>query len=390
VSNKDFFFSQTQSSEIKTEIVRKYFVAWARVMMNAVARRGQTKIGYVDLFAGKGRYEDGSKSTPILILEKAIQDKRIGEMLVCVFNDANKKNAIALKREIDSLAGVESLAYQPRVFNAKVDDNIVDRFEQTSTIPTLYFLDPFGYNGLSLRLIKAVLAPFGCDCIFFFNYNRINAALSNPVFTENMNLFFGQARANRLRANLTGRSPDEREKLIVEELKRALSELGGKYNVDYCFKDLSGHKTSHFLILTSKKPAAERIMKEIMARESSAVEHGFASFEYNPLDHLKEPQPVQASLFGQLDPKEELALKLLASFAGRTVKMVEIYHEHSLGKRYTLKNYKDAIIKLDSEGRVHTNPTAEKRLKGGQMTLGDNVMVTFPIQGEKNGLKVNH
>ena len=91
MSKKDFFAKQTQGSEVKTEIVRKYFGVWAGVMVNQAKRHGYTKIGYADLFAGKGRYLDGSKSTPILILESAIRDKAVREMLVSIFNDANPK-----------------------------------------------------------------------------------------------------------------------------------------------------------------------------------------------------------------------------------------------------------------------------------------------------------
>ena len=57
---RDFFVSRTHRSEVKTEIVRKYFGAWAGVMVNLVVRRGQAKIGYADLFAGKGRYSDAA------------------------------------------------------------------------------------------------------------------------------------------------------------------------------------------------------------------------------------------------------------------------------------------------------------------------------------------
>ena len=377
---RDFFESRTHRSEVKTEIVRRYFGAWAGVMVRNVQRRGQAKIGYADLFAGKGRYLDGSKSTPILILESALKDNRVREMLVSIFNDEIRENAEALAKEIQNIPGIESLAHQPRVMNGKIDDSLADKFEQISTIPTLYFLDPWGYKGLSLRLIKAVLKSPGCDCIFFFNYGRINAALSNSEMKQNMDSFFGAERADKLRARLVGKAPKQREELIITELKIALKELGGTYSVDYFFKDASGRRTSYFLILTSKVPLAERIMKEIMAKESSMDEKGFALFGYTPLDQRE----AQRSLF-DTDPLDQLGSILLAEFSGKRLKVGDIYRIHSIGKRFTLRNYKDAIKKLEADGKVQANPPADKRMRSGKPTLSDEVVILFVSVNRKNG-----
>src|SRR2546423_1516368 len=305
---KDFYEQMSEQSEIKTEIVRKYFWAWAKVIIAQIKRRGGNRIGYADLFAGKGRYDDGSKSTPLLILEGAIRDKDISQMLVSVFNDADADNAIALQNEIKALPAINTLKYQPRVLNIKVGDELAKLFEERNTIPTLFFLDPWGYKGLSLRLVKAALRPWGCDCVFFFNYNRINAALSNPVFNENMNTFFGKDRADRLRLNLKGKRPSERQVIIISELKDALNELGGKYTIEYYFKDSSGEKTSHFLIFASKNVKGYDIMKDIMGRESSNIDQGVPSFGFSPLDKDKALDKERApTLFDLTSPIEDLA-----------------------------------------------------------------------------------
>ena len=374
--NRDFFEQRTVRSEVKTEIVRKYFWAWAKIMSAQVKKRGGERIGYVDLFAGKGRYDDGSPSTPLRILEGAIRDKVISQMLIAVFNDRDRDNAAALKAEIDLLPGVKLLKHAPKVRNREIDDKLAQVLVRTATIPILYFLDPWGYKGLSLTLIKAGLKNWGCDCIFFFNYNRINAALSNPVFTENMNNIFGKERADRLRDNLHGKEPWQRQELIIDELKRALRELGGKYSIEYCFKDTGGHKTSHFLIFASKNVLGYDIMKQIMAGESSSKDHGVASFQFNPLDNRKEPQ--QRMLFELSNPVDELAASLMEEYAGRKITVGEIYRKHHVGKPFILRNYQDAIKKLDADGRVQTNPPVQQRRRANKITLSETVEITFP------------
>lgn len=381
MKNEGFFEAQSEQSEIKTEIVRKYFWAWAKVISKQVKKKGGDKIGYVDLFSGQGTYEDGSKSTPIRILEGAIRDTEFREMLVTLFNDADSSNCSKLQSEIDNLPQIELLKHKPKISNSEVDDDLANRFESRTTIPTLFFLDPWGYKGLSLRLIKAVIQSWGCDCMFFFNYNRINAALSNPVMTNNMNSFFGKIRADKLRAEIIGKIPQERENLIIIGLKESLAEFGGKFSIEYFFKDVNGGKTSHFLIFVSKNVLGYNIMKSIMAKESSDNIHGVANFGFNPKDKLKREQEDNAPfLFDMLEsPIDDLADELLKIFNGKTLTANEIYQKHNVGREFIFKNYQDALRKLEEHQKINVNPSADKRRRiSGLVTFGENVVVIFP------------
>ena len=81
------FFEETkEQSLVKSAIVSKYFWAWAKVIMSRV-RSTTKKIAYIDLFAGPGRYKDGTQSTPLLVLKHAIGDPDMCKMLVTLFND---------------------------------------------------------------------------------------------------------------------------------------------------------------------------------------------------------------------------------------------------------------------------------------------------------------
>jgi three-Cys-motif partner protein len=378
--NKEFFEEQSERSEVKTEIVRKYFWAWAKIIGNQVKRRGGKRIAYVDLFAGKGVYDDGTPSTPIRILQRAIDEPMFSEMLATFFNDADRDNAKALEVAIASVPGIEKLKHTPRVRNYRVDDELALKLSKWD-VPTLFFLDPWGYKGLSLKLIEAALKPWGCDCIFFFNYRRINRALSNALFKDDMNALFGEERANKLRTNISGAPPDERQTLIIEELKRALTELGGKYNIEYFFTDGRGRQTSYFIIFASKNVKAYEIMKEIMGRESSLLDHGVPNFGFDPSIKKKlEEKKKKPTLFDMdPDPIDHLAEMLMMAFAGRTLTTKEIYHQHHVGKRYLLQNYQEALKRLDSEGRIQTDPSAADRRPG---TFGEGVKVTFPVEEE--------
>ena len=164
-----FFDESSEQSQVKALIIAKYFWSWAKVIIPS-ARKRAGKIAYIDLFAGPGRYKDGTPSTPLLVLKQAVKDSAIREMLVAIFNDNNADNSRSLQEAIDALPGINRLRYPPRVCNEEVGERIVQMFESMRLIPTFFFVDPWGYKGLSLRLINSVLKDWGCDALFFFNY----------------------------------------------------------------------------------------------------------------------------------------------------------------------------------------------------------------------------
>jgi three-Cys-motif partner protein len=366
-----FFDQPEEQSEVKTTIVTKYFWAWSKVVIPRAKKRSN-RIAYIDLFAGPGCYRDGTKSTPLLLLEEAIQNPDMCEMLVTIFNDANEEYARSLEEAINSLPGIGMLKYKPRVHHFEVGAQIAQILQGRHLVPTLLFVDPWGYKGLTLNLIGSVLKDWGSDCIFFFNYNRINMGLSNDLVRAHMDALFGKTRADMIRAQLDALDSYERELMIVEELARALQEIGGNYVLPFCFKNSEGNRTSHHLIFVSKNIVAYEIMKEIMARECSRVEQGVPTFEYNPADRRF------LMLFELSRPLDDLAKMLLSEFAGKTLSMQEVYREHHVGKRYIKRNYKDVLRQLESEGRIKTDPPAERRRQcKGQVTFADHVQVTF-------------
>ncbi len=361
----NFFEESTEQSKVKIAIVAKYFEVWAQIMLHTQ----NMNIAYVDLFSGPGRYEDGTKSTPIRILEIAIQNNFMRQRLVTIFNDKNKNNTDLLSEEISRLPNIEKLSHYPEVTNQVVGNEVMKLFEQTESMPTFFFVDPWGYKGLSLDLIYSVVKNWGCDCIFFFNYQRINMGLHNDMVREHMDALFGKEGASELRRKLIPLNPEQRELTIIEHLCSAIKKLGLKYVLPFRFKDDRGTRSSHHLIFVSKKFLGYEKMKEIMAKESSGEEQGVANFEYNPID--KKIVNKQQLLFELSRPLDDLKDMLLEAFSGQTIKMNDIYMQHSINRPYTKKNYKDTLKQLEEQGKIQASP----HKKG---TFGDNVLVKFP------------
>jgi GMT-like wHTH domain len=256
---------------------------------------------------------------------------------------------------------------------SEVGEEIVRQFESWNLIPTLLFVDPWGYKGLSLRLVNSVLKDWACECIFFFNYNRINMGLSNPAVRTHMAALFGEERAEEAAVRLQPMDPEQRQLTIVEALCMALKEMGGRYVLPFRFCNNRGTRTSHHLIFVSKHPLGYSIMKQIMAKECTTKDQGVPTFEYNPADKR---QPL---LFELTRPLDDLEGMLLEQYAGRTLTMQAIYEEHNIDRPYTEANYKEVLRRLELAGKITADPPHTARPKrNGEVTFAAKVQVTFP------------
>jgi len=203
----DFFEEQTEVSATKTEIVTKYLEAWGSV----IALRAGDRFVYFEPFAGPGLYDNGAKGTPIIVLESAIAHKGLRTKLIPIFGDADAGFCGQLRANIRAIPGIRELSHAPVVYLQEVDERLGAHLAETSLVPTLAFLDPCGFKGVSLQLVNSLVKDWGCDCLFFFNYNQVNRWLTAGNVSEHIDLIFGAERASRLRVGTSGVQPEARE-----------------------------------------------------------------------------------------------------------------------------------------------------------------------------------
>jgi three-Cys-motif partner protein len=366
-----FFKKQTLQSRIKTEIVTKYFSAWWSIMAGHLTKFWKDRrIAYYDFFSGQGIYDDGTKSTPILILEEAVGNDYLRNNLITKFVDSNLEHCRLLNEAIFSIPNITELNFEPKVHKISVSDPLIEKLESYSKMPKLVFIDPWGYKGLSSRLIDAVIKDWGCDCIFLFNYDSINRWLTNPNVT-----LLGDDRLKKLQTSAENIKSYEREEKIMRELEHALYENRCKYVLKFCFKKGSGKRTSHYIVFVTKHIKGYNEMKKIMVKVSSDDLSGEPTFEYNPF--------LENGIYKFLEtdstkPSRRLQELLLKDFAGKTITFGEIFgkREHHVGKPYTEKHYRYALIGLKEEGII----SVERNFRKG--TFPKEVLITFPPKKE--------
>jgi three-Cys-motif partner protein len=371
VTKKEFFESPAPHSKVKTEIVFKYFKAWCQVM-----RFRTHRLAYFDLYCGPGKFEDGEESTPLLVLRHVLGDPDLCTKVVAQFNDAKPKYAEQLSKEIDALPGIEGLQFKPLVTNQAVGSELVEALEDVQLVPSFFFIDPWGYKGLSVDLVGRAIHDWGCDCIFFFNYNRINLVLGhrNPGVNRHIDDFFGRERAAALREQVVRLKPEDRQEAIIEALLTALHEVGGTHTLKFEFESVTSARTSHYLIFVSKHFRGYDIMKKVMASVTTDTGE-VKAFRWSP---VRSQLRMRWSKF----TIENLKKHLIQSCVGTTKTVVEIYEQNTVGTDYLLTDVQRALTELECEGKVTVDKpvSARRKLPDGRPTLGEKRLVTFPAQ----------
>jgi three-Cys-motif partner protein len=303
-----------------------------------------------------------------------IQKEDLRDRFMMRFNDADPKNARNLELAIRQTPGISGLTHQPIIENRVVDSSVAEELGNQALPPTFSFVDPWGYKGVSLKLVRALTKDWGCDCVIFYNYNRINAAIANDLVQSEMCDLFTTEGLLRLRKRLDGCDPRMREYVIIEEQAYELRSAGCTFVLPFRFTSPEQDRTSHYLLFVSKSAVGYKIMKEIMAKESSSHDDGVASFGYVPV------QDDQLTLlFGFNRPLDSLGADLVERFCERELTVKQIFDLHNVGTPFVMPNYQSALKRLEQDGRISADPPRDKRPKRrGEVTFSENVRVKFP------------
>jgi len=373
MEQSSFFAEQKPGSAVKTDIVTKYFQAWASIL---ASRSSVPAIAYVDLFAGSGVYENGVESTPILILKLALGNKKFHNKIVTVFNDVNSEYVTSLQDRVSEIEGLDRLRHPPLILNEKVEGRLSHTVQLRSSFPTFSFIDPFGYLGVTQSLIEDAMSAWGSECVLFFNYNRINSAINNETVKQHVDALFTREIANELRRlKTTNTSPARREDAILKGLSKSLNPDGDRYVLFFRFRARDKDRTSHYIVHLTKHQRGYFIMRDVMAG-ASAVRGGIPLFEWSP----EEAEQLPLSLEIPGSPSiPELKARILLKMRGKTIEAKRCYEEVTLLTSYLRKHFVQAVNELELERQVIIDkPRTQRQRRDGRLTLGDTVKLTFP------------
>jgi three-Cys-motif partner protein len=244
----------------KHAILRRYLSAWLPILSHG----GFQKLAYIDAFSGPGSYVGGEDGSPVIAL-KAMLDHKSAIKAQCHFDfvelDAERAAALTQAVEIttDQLgrpANAHIAIHQKTFEDAYV--SIGAKLRTARTIPTLAFIDPFGWKGLPFSIVSELLNRPSTEVLINFMFEEINRFLDHPDQGGNFDKLFGCTDWREC-ASLHGPA---RNRCIRDLYARKLSE-NARYVRFFEMKNKS-NATDYFLFFATNNILGLKKMKEAM------------------------------------------------------------------------------------------------------------------------------
>ena len=374
--SSNFFASQSLRSQVKSLVVGRYYPRWGHIIANG-GGPGSDAMGYVDLFSGPGVYDDGTESTPLVVLRETLRAPTLRSRVQLVFNDKTPAYIGTLKNAVFSALRHESavLHLRPRFSSFEVGPDTLEWFRRLQLGSCLFFLDPWGYRGLSLDLIGGLVKGWGSDCIFLFSYAALHRHLFNEGEDELVADFWNVEDLDALKELMSGASPRDNEYRAVDFLSTCLRSRGVPYVLPMRFTDEGNDRTSYHLVLASKDFKAYELMKEVMRRICTDHTETVVPFEFN----VRTTGPHQLVLPAFV-PEHDLSGRLFERFAGSSLPFRDVYRTFE-AEHTTPFIRRDYVAALD-------DLRGQELLSGGRRGgTGDNTEVRFVSQEERDRLR---
>jgi three-Cys-motif partner protein len=358
VEEKKFWATQRPESRIKALLVSDYFPQYCRI----VDRGKGEGFTYVDLWAGRGQYDDGGLSTPLLLGDIIAQDANLKNKVRFVFNDLN--NIDILKKHFEERFGTTTFTKEPRWGNYDAENSPIireylnkKRDPKKINNPALLFFDPFGYAGIDTKSLANFMKPWGNEIFLFLNVNRVIPALTNPKMIEHIAAMFPKFKSQVIAEVTTARSDEKKVSLLIKFLAEEFKAVIGNSLHHCAFKFMEGeaHKTSHLIIHFTKHPKGYKLVKQVYYDYDNigAVLSADGTFTFD----AKKAYPTGILDFSMDDNHINLAEDLARQFAGTQLNAATLIDTHQSSAPYAPTHYVKALRRLVDLGRLEATFT---------------------------------
>jgi len=360
----------------KHAVLRRYMKAWLAILGKGAHRSDRVaEVVIVDAFAGRGRYESGEPGSPLIFREvaaRAITDGDVDHVDLFLI-EANPANYAMLAQEVAGLDGIAGL--QVKLLDRGEFDSVsrpVLADLNARRRPSFWFIDPFGFAGVPLSVVRRIMALPQAEAFINFMARDINRFVEEPHHATAIHEMFGLSddeHPNFVRsvANSHTRVPFLRE--AYEARLRAAG--NSKFTWSYRVAEGGAADTVYYLIHASNHIKAFREMKDATHEESAPRQ-----FAYLGRDDFGTKS--QLPLFD--DDQSRLRASLLEVFDGRNVCFDDLCDEAYPDRRffrYVEPDFRQALLALIAEGKVTKHSVTTKTAQG----LSGKDRIEFPRRG---------
>lgn len=319
----------------KHEILRRYLSAWIPIL----SLGGFPEVLYIDGFAGPGRYQDGEAGSPIIALETARNQRiPIHARLVFRFIEEDIPRANMLEQIITEMKIPDNFdwkVYAGYTFEEAFSDILTDCISSLGRLPaTFAFIDPFGWKGVPIDVLRKILEYPSCEVLVTFMYKGINRFIGHPVpkQTENFNIFFGTSDWKKC-TSLS--SPRDRNRCLYDLYLEQLITIGQAEFVRSFQMRNDKDVTDYYLFYATNNIVGFDKMKEAMWKVDESGEFTFSDAT----------NPNQLILFEKLPHFEILQRQVREHFKESVVTVQEVKRFVVANTAFCSTHYKRHVLR---------------------------------------------
>lgn len=245
-------------TQAKHEILTRYLDAWFPILAS-----WNTKVLFIDGFAGPGRYEDGEPGSPLLAIDAASKRQNMlkNSTVMFLFNESDKPRHDELATQLEDAELPDNFqVYLEHGQFVDLADRLVANRGDRSFVPTFAFVDPFGWAGIPLELIAKLVRDKRSELFILFSFNSVNRWLDHPNQQTNMQQLFGCD--DYRRAN--GMQPNDRKEYLASLYEQQLKNLGQFLYVSRFEMIEKNGRTSYFLYHCTRSVKGLEVMRSAM------------------------------------------------------------------------------------------------------------------------------
>ncbi|GLX10686.1 three-Cys-motif partner protein TcmP [Microbispora sp. NBRC 16548] len=350
-------------TKAKHEILRHYLGGWFPVLS---AYNG--RVVFLDGFAGPGRYENGEPGSPIIALTTLLDHSYFPRMraeFLFVFCEPEPNRFASLKSEVTALQNSRSpwprhvkVILLDKPFQEAASDIVEDLKRQKRQLaPTFAFVDPFGFSGLPLNLLRDLLASPRCELFVNYMVDSVNRFAGAGNVDRHLTELFGTDQYKEA-ATLAGRPRQQFLHDLYENQLKAV--CGFPYVQSFGMINKSGH-IGYYLFYGTRDIKGLELMKEAMWKLDPGGDYRFS-------DRLV----GQDILFieDRLDVAP-LQQALLEQFSGKTVPIQELENFTTIRTPYKKTHLRRPVLApLEKAGMI-------KVQRPGKHGFPTGTMITF-------------
>lgn len=330
--NGDNFFEERKDwSKRKLAIVGGYLAGFSKILGSSTS---QPCVYFIDGFAGAGQYKDGSKGSPLLSAELALQYRNEQKPY--------RLNCINIKEDADNFQNLTCVTAQfsglVQNYFGSFSSNLGAILNQIGQCPALFFLDPFGVKGTDWSDISRIIhrqAP--TDIWMRFDHKTVrrlsgffeSGSRGADSKIQNLHSLYGINRADNLYQLLQGDTPEERIEKALNLYVRKLEEEFVKsrktgYSAAFPIVSLEGETKYHLVFAAAHQKAATLASLTVYSAERNRV---IETQEYQQKKSgqlfLFSPEPTEEDLVAFV--AEQLRSDITRLCAGQQLSRKEIF-----------------------------------------------------------------